>query len=162
MQIRDATESDFGQITEIYNDIVLHSTATWNDRPATVEERIAWWQGRMRQCYPVLVAADQDRIAGFATFGDFRSWPGYRFTVEGTIHIRDGVRGKGIGTALLNELTARARTCNKHVMIAGVDSTNAASIAFLTRFGFTSAGTLHQVGFKFNRWLDLHFLEYRL
>ena len=89
MQIRDATQADFGQITDLYNDIVLHSTATYNDRPATLEERIAWGRSRAEQGYPVLVASasDSDSIAGFASFGDFRSWPGYRFTVEGTIHI---------------------------------------------------------------------------
>lgn len=163
MLIRDAIAADIPAVTEIYNSVLLTSTAIYNDTPVTVEDRLTYWQSRTAQDYPLLVAVDEDNtILGYATFGDFRSWPGYRFTVEGTIHIRDGVRGKGIGTALLNELTARARTCNKHVMIAGVDSANAASIAFLTRFGFTPAGTLHQVGFKFNRWLDLHFLEYRL
>ena len=163
MLIREAIAADISSITEIYNSVLLTSTAIYNDTPVTLEDRIAYWQSRTAQDYPLLVAVDEDNtILGYATFGDFRSWPGYRFTVEGTIHIRDSVRGKGIGTALFHELAARARICNKHVMIAGVDSANAASIAFLTRFGFMPAGTLHQVGFKFNRWLDLHFLEYRL
>jgi L-amino acid N-acyltransferase YncA len=162
MQIRDATESDFGQITEIYNDIVLHSTATWNDRPATVEERIAWWQGRVRQGYPVLVAADQDRIAGFATFGDFRSWPGYRFTVEVTIYIHAGHRGQGIGARLLAELTARAQALGKHSMIAAVDSENSGSLRFLERHGFQRVGYIPEAGFKFGRFLDLVLLQCRI
>lgn len=75
MQIRNAAEADLDQITAIYNEVLTNSTAIYNDRPATTEERIAWWKGRVQQRYPVLVAADGDRIAGFATFGDFRSGP---------------------------------------------------------------------------------------
>ncbi len=160
MQIRDAVQADFGEITAIYNEVLLHSTAIYNDRPATREERIAWWKGRLEQGYPVLVATDGDRIAGFATFGDFRSWPGYRFTVEGTVHIHSGSRGQGIGTELLKTLMARAKALGKHVMIADVDSENAASLRFLERFGFERVACLREVGFKFDRFLDLVILQY--
>jgi L-amino acid N-acyltransferase YncA len=160
MQIRDAAETDIEQITAIYNEVLTNSTAIYNDRPATTEERVAWWKGRLNQGYPVLVAEDGNRIAGFATFGDFRSWPGYRFTVEGTVHIRSDARGKGTGTNLLTTLTARAKELGKHTMIAGVDSENAASLRFLERFGFERAGHLREVGFKFGRFLDLVFLQY--
>jgi L-amino acid N-acyltransferase YncA len=160
MRIRDAIESDFDQITDLYNDIVTNSTATYNDRPATVQERITWSQARMKQGYPVLVAADGPRVLGFASFGDFRSWPGYRFTVEGTIYIHAASRGQGIGTTLLTELVARARIAGKHAMIAGVDSQNGASLRFLKRFGFEQVGHLREVGFKFDRFLDLIFLHY--
>ena len=95
MQIRDAVLSDFEEIKEIYNQIVLTSTATYNDWPATLEERVAWWQSRRAQGFPVLVAASETAgndsqltgersIPGFASFGEFRAWPGYRFPVEGT------------------------------------------------------------------------------
>jgi len=160
VQIRDAIQADFGQITDLYNNIVLHSTATYNDRPATIEERVAWGRARAEQGYPLLVAGSSDRIAGFASFGDFRSWPGYRFTVEGTIHIHPDFRGQGIGTALLKELVARAQVLGKHTMIAGVDSENVASLHFLDRFGFQRVGHLREVGYKFNQFLDLVFLQY--
>lgn len=160
MEIRDAIQTDFDQITAIYNDVLTHSTAIYNDRPDTIEERISWWRNRIAQSYPVLVAADRGNIAGFATFGDFRAWPGYRFTVEGTVHIHAGSRGKGIGTQLLNSILARARDLGKHVMIAGVDSENASSLQFLERFGFERVGHLREVGYKFDRFLDLVFLEY--
>jgi len=162
VEIRDATLSDFEAITEIYNDVVLTSTATYNEQPATVEERIAWWRARQEQQYPVLVAAEGGAVLGFASFGDFRAWPGYRFTVEGTIHIAAAARGKGNGRQLLDELTARARSMGKHIMIAGVDSGNAASLQFLTRYGFEQVGHLRQVGYKFGRYLDLVFLQYWL
>ena len=160
MQIRDAVLSDFHAITAIYNEVLTTSTAIYNDRPTTSSERVEWWETRKRQGYPVLVAADGDLIGGFGTFGDFRPWPGYRFTVEGTIHIRSGVRGQGIGTALLSVLVERARALGKHSMIAGVDAENYASLRFLESFGFEQVGMLREVGFKFDRFLDLVFLQY--
>jgi L-amino acid N-acyltransferase len=162
MQIRDAVEADFDEIRAIYNEIVLNSTATYNDRPASLEARIAWWRSRDQQGYPVLVAAHESQVVGFASFGDFRSWPGYRFTVEVTIYIHSASRGLGIGTVLLTELVSRARNLGKHSMIAAVDSENAESLRFLNRFGFEQVGYLPQVGFKFDRFLDLVLLQYRL
>jgi len=160
MQIRDAIHTDFDEITSIYNEVLTNSTAIYNDRPATREDRIAWWKARVSQAYPVLVATDGESICGFGSFGDFRPWPGYRFTVEGTVHIRNGSRGHGVGTLLLNELISKARVAGKHVMIAGVDSENTASLRFLERFGFVRVAHLREVGFKFDRFLDLVFLQY--
>jgi L-amino acid N-acyltransferase YncA len=162
MEIRDAVEADLKRITDIYNEVLTTSTAIFSDRPATVEERIGWWKGRVQQGYPVLVAVDEDNVIGFATFGDFRSWPGYRFTVEGTIHIGSSARRRGVGKALLTVLIERARAASKHVMIAGVDAANEASLQFLDGFGFERVGHLHEVGYKFDRFLDLVLLQYRL
>ena len=162
MQIRDAVQADFEEITAIYNEVLTHSTAIYNDRPATVEERISWWRSRIAQGFPVLVTVDSTRVLGFATFGDFRAWPGYRFTVEGTVHIHADARGQGVGTELLKTILERARAMGKHIMIAGVDSENASSLRFLERFGFQRAGNLREVGYKFDRFLDLVFLEYWL
>ena len=159
MEIREATAADLAQITAIYNSIVRTSTAIYNDQPVTLEDRETWWRARLAQRYPVIVAVDDTDILGYGSFGDFRPWPGYRFTVEGTVHIREGDRGKGIGTRLLNELVDRARVLGKHVMVAGVDSENTASLRFLTARGFVSAGQLREVGFKFGRYLHLNFLE---
>lgn len=160
MQIRDAIETDFGEITAIYNDILTHSTAIYNDRPATVVDRIAWWRSRLEQHYPVLVAMDGDQVCGFGSFGDFRSWPGYRYTVEGTVHIAAETRGKGVGSFLLKALIERAKVAGKHSMIAGVDSENTASLRFLERFGFQRVGLLPEVGYKFDRFLNLVLLQY--
>jgi L-amino acid N-acyltransferase YncA len=160
MQIRDAVLSDFDEITAIYNEVVATSTAIYNEHPTTREERIAWWSSRQEQGYPLLVADDGNSVAGFASFGDFRPWPGYRFTVEGTLHIHSSSRGQGIGTRLLEELIVRAQAIGKHIMMAGVDSENAASLQFLERFGFQRVGRLPEVGYKFDRFLDLIFLQY--
>jgi L-amino acid N-acyltransferase YncA len=162
MEIVDAVEADISAITTIYNDVIRTSTAVFNDAAVSVEDRVAWWKARVEQGYLVLVAKDENGIAGFATFGDFRSWPGYRFTVEGTIHIEASARRKGVGAALLQTLIARAREAGKHVMVAGVDSANVASLRFLERSGFERVGHLREVGYKFGRFLDLVFLQYML
>jgi phosphinothricin acetyltransferase len=160
MQIRDAVQADFEEIAAIYNDVLTHSTAIYNDRPASVADRITWWRMRLEQHYPVLVATDGERIFGFASYGDFRSWPGYRFTVEGTVHIASELRGQGVGSLLLKALIVQARQAGKHSMIAGVDSENTASLRFLERFGFERAGHLREVGYKFDRFLNLVLLQY--
>lgn len=162
LNIRDAEAADMAAITEIYNQVLLTSTAVYSDEPVTVDDRLQWLQTRRDEGFPVLVAEVDGTVAGFATFGAFRAWPGYRFTVEGTIHIREGVRGKGLGHALLAALFDRARAQGKHSMIAGVDSENAASLRFLEGVGFVRAGHLREVGFKFGRFLDLIFLQYDL
>ena len=160
MQIRDAVEADFEEITAIYNDVLTNSTAIYNDRPASVGDRIAWWRTRLEQHYPVFVTTDGERMCGFGSYGDFRSWPGYRYTVEGTVHVASGLRGQGVGSQLLNALIAHAHQAGKHSMIAGVDSENTASLRFLERFGFERVGLLREVGYKFERFLDLVLLQY--
>jgi phosphinothricin acetyltransferase len=160
--IRDATEADLPAILDIYNDVLATSTAIFSDTPTTLEDRLAWFRGRRQLGYPVLVASDEAGVLGFASFADFRSWPGYRYTVEHSVHVRVDARGRGIGPALMRVLLDRAAALGKHMMVAGVDAENLASLRLHERLGFQRAGTLHQVGCKFGRWLDLAFLERRL
>jgi L-amino acid N-acyltransferase YncA len=121
--------------------------------PVTLTERREWWRTRVAQGYPVLVAANRSVVTGFASFGDFRAWPGYRFTVEHSVHVRADCRGQGVGTQLVKALLPRAAACNKHIMIAGVDAANNASIRFHEHLGFTQVGHLREVGYKFDRRL---------
>jgi L-amino acid N-acyltransferase len=158
-QLADATEADLPGLLAIYNDVIASSTAVFSSQPVTLEERRQWWRTRIAQGYPLLVARDARGVAGFATFGDFRAWPGYRFTVEHTVHVRADGRGRGTGSALVQALLARAAALGKHMMIAGVDAANLAAIRFHERLGFTRAGQLREVGHKFDRWLDLVFLQ---
>ena len=157
--IRDAVEADFVAITAIYNDVLLNSTAIYRDEPATVAERIEMWQSRLRQGYPTLVAHAPDSILGFASFGDFRPWPGYRFTVEHTVHVDAAFRGQGVGSRLVQALILRAAVLRKHVMIGGIDGENVASMRFHQRLGFERAATFKEVGYKFGRFLDLTFVQ---
>jgi phosphinothricin acetyltransferase len=157
--IRDATAADLQGLVDIYNDVIATSTAVFSAQPVALEERRQWWQARVAQGYPVLVATDAQGIAGFATFGDFRSWPGYRYTVEHSVHIRSDRRGQGLGTQLINALLPIAAAAGKHVMVAGIDAANTGSIRLHERLGFQRVGYLPQVGHKFGRWLDLVFLQ---
>lgn len=162
MTIRDATESDVPAILAIYNHVLATSTAIFSELPATLDDRLQWFRARTDAGYPVLVATDDSGVLGFATFGDFRSWPGYRHTVEHSVHVREDARGRGVGSELVRTLLDRAVALGKHVMVAGVDADNLGSIRLHERLGFRRAGTLHHVGCKFGRWLDLAFLERQL
>jgi L-amino acid N-acyltransferase YncA len=157
--VREAGEPDLAAILAIYNDVIATSTAVYSDTPATLADRQVWWTTRVQQGYPVLVATDGSEIIGFASFGDFRSWPGYRFSVEHSVHVRSDRRGQGVGSALMTPLIARAGVLGKHVMIGGVDAGNHGSLRFHERLGFERAAHFREVGFKFNRWLDLVFVQ---
>ena len=159
MEIRDASEVDLPGLLAIYNEVIAASTAIYSDLPVTLADRTEWWRARVATGYPVLVASDASGVLGFSTFGDFRTWPGYRFTVEHSVHVRADWRGRGVGTDLVKALFPRASALGKHVMIAGVDAANHASIRFHERLGFEKAGHLREVGRKFDRWLDLVFLQ---
>jgi L-amino acid N-acyltransferase YncA len=159
MEIRDAAAGDLPELLGIYNEVIATSTAIYTEQPSTLDERVAWWNARVAQGYPVLVATDSTGVIGFASFGDFRAWPGYRFTVEHSVHVRADRRGGGVGSALMRALLARASASRKHVMIAGVDADNQASLRFHERLGFRRVAHFRQVGFKFDRWLDLVFLQ---
>src|SRR5262249_17631406 len=149
-------------ITAIYNEVLENSTAIFSHVASTAEERASWWRARVAQGYPVLVARGAGGVLGFASFGDFRAWPGYRFTVEHSVHVAATARGRGAGPALMTVLLARAAALGKHVMVGGIDAANSASIRFHERLGFVQAGRLPEVGYKFERWLDLVFLQRRL
>jgi phosphinothricin acetyltransferase len=160
--IRPAVAADLAAICAIYNQVIASSTAVYSEDAVDVEDRGRWMAARAAQGYPVLVAERGGAVAGFSTFGDFRAWPGYRFTVEHSVHVAEHARGQGVGSPLVAALFPRARALGKHVMVAGVDADNAGSIRFHERLGFEEGPRLREVGFKFGRWLDLVFLQRRL
>ena len=157
--IRDGRADDVPGILAIYNDVIATSTAVYREEPATLDDRRQWFDARVAQGLPILVATEDTGIVGFASYGDFRPWPGYRFTVEHTVHIRADQRGRGVGTRLMQALIERAVAQGKHVMVGGVDADNEPSLRFHERLGFVRAARLQQVGFKFGRWLDLVFVQ---
>lgn len=164
MIIRAAVESDAEIIAEIYNDAVLNTTAIWNENRIDVANRIAWINSRQQAGFPVIVATDDndDTVLGYASYGDWRPWDGYRHTVEHSVYVHKDVRGKGAGAALMQGLIQLAREAGKHVMVAAIESENAASIALHKKLGFIESGRMTEVGTKFGRWLDLTFLQLRL
>jgi phosphinothricin acetyltransferase len=162
MQVRDAVEADLPAILAIINEATLNTTAVWGIAPTTLEARRAWWRERIEAGFPVLVAAEGDAVLGFASYGTFRPWEGYRHTVEHSVYVDAAARGKGVGRILLGALIAHATAAGKHVMVAGIDASNGVSIKLHAGLGFTTAGTLTQVGRKFDRWLDLTFMQLML
>jgi phosphinothricin acetyltransferase len=163
MRIREAESRDIGGILEIYNDAVLNTTAIWNDVIVDAANRAEWLADRKRLGYPVVVAVDDaDAIIGYASFGDWRAWDGYRHTVEHSIYVHRERRGIGIGAALMTALIDRAKTIGKHVMVAGIEANNMGSIRLHEKVGFERTGHLKEVGAKFGKWLDLVFMQMKL
>lgn len=163
MEIRDAGPGDIAGITAIYNDAVENTTAIWNDTKIDAANRTAWLADRQRAGYPVLVAVDDGgSVLGYASFGDWRAWDGYRHTVEHSVYVRADRRGNGIGKALMLALIDRARGIGKHVMVAGIEAGNIGSIRLHEQLGFENVGLLKEVGTKFGAWLDLAFLQLTL
>ncbi len=159
MLIRDARSEDLPAILAIYNHIILTSTAVYCDTPVELAEREAWFAARRERGFPVLVAEQDGRVAGYASFGDFRTFPGFRHTVEHSVHLADDFRGQGIGSRLIEALIERARAAGKHVMVGGIDAANEGSLRFHQRLGFTEVARMPEVGTKFSHWLDLVFMQ---
>ena len=162
MELRDANESDLPEILAIYNDVIATSTAVYSESSVDLDDRREWLRSRQKQGYPVIVAVDETGVTGYGSFGDFRNWPGYRFTVEHSVHVREDRRAHGIGATIVAELLRRAKALGKHVMIAGIDADNIASLRLHERLGFEKIAHFREVGWKFGRWLDLVFMQRRL
>ncbi len=160
MTIRPATRADCPGILAIYNDAVLTTTATYDYEPRTLEQREGWFDDHARDGYAVFVAEGEGgRIVGWSALNPYHARPGYRFTSENSIYIAADMRGQGLGKLLLAPLIEAARRKGLHAIIAAIDATNEASIRLHARFGFVHVGHFKQVGYKFDRWLDVIYME---
>jgi L-amino acid N-acyltransferase len=147
-------------ILAIFNEAIATSTALWDYHARTPESMVGWFATKRQNGYPVMgLETDNGELAAFASYGSFRAWPAYKYTVEHSIYVHRQYRGQGLGRQLLERLVAEARERQVHVMVGGIDATNAASIALHRQLGFEHAGTVRQAGFKFGRWLDLAFYQ---
>lgn len=162
MQIADATDADLEEIVAIYNDAIVNSTAVFSDRPVTVEHQRRWLSSRIEAGQPVIVARVGDMVAGFGSYGPFRSWPGYRLTVEHSVYVHPERRRQGVGRELVRELLQRARRNGIHVVMAGIDADNGPSLRLHEQLGFQRVGLLPEVARKFDRWLDLVLMQLTL
>ncbi len=162
MELRDAERTDLPEILAIFNDVVANSTAIYFHAPVELANREAWFDARKAAGYPVTVAVDAGEVIGFGSFGDWRASPGYAWTVEHTVHVRSDRRRNGVGRAIVEDLIERARGMGKHVMLGGVDAENAASLAMHASLGFEPVAHFREVGRKFDRWLDLVFVQKQL
>ncbi|SFZ77232.1 GNAT family N-acetyltransferase [Chitinimonas taiwanensis] len=160
VQIRPALDADLEGIRSIYNDAVVNTTAIWNEVAVDLANRRAWLADRTAAGFPVLVAVDAaGAVLGYASYGTWRAIDGFRHTVEHSVYVRADQRGAGLGARLLEALIAEARQAGLHVLVAAIESENQASIRLHQRFGFTITGQMPQVGRKFDRWLDLTFMQ---
>ncbi|MFC4605503.1 GNAT family N-acetyltransferase [Rhodococcus kronopolitis] len=162
MLIRDAGPDDLPGILTIHNEAVLNSTAVWDEETVDIPDRRAWLEGRQEAGFPVLVAVEGDTVAGYASYGTWRTKSGYRHTVENSVYVHADHHRKGIATSLMTELIARARDGEVHAMVANIEATNVTSVALHERFGFRVVGQLPEVGVKFGRWLDLTIMQLTL
>ncbi len=157
--IREATREDLPQVLDIYNDVILHTTAVYNYDPHTLEMRTEWFETKQQQGFPVFVAEEGKVIIGFSSFGPFRAWQAYQYTVENSVYVKNDCRGKGVGKMLMKPLIETAKNLGLHAMVAGIDASNEVSLALHKQFGFIEVAHFKEVGYKFNRWLDLKFME---
>nr|WP_296774666.1 GNAT family N-acetyltransferase [Rhodococcus sp. (in: high G+C Gram-positive bacteria)] len=162
MLIRDTVTEDLPTILDIHNDAIRNTTAIWDETEVELGERIAWLDGRLSAGYPVLTAEVEGRVAGYASYAQWRPKSGYRLTVEHSVYVSQDFHRRGIATSLLTELIERARTAGIHALIGVIESRNTTSIALHEKFGFVTVGQMPEVGIKFDRWLDLTLMQLTL
>jgi phosphinothricin acetyltransferase len=149
-------EDHLGAIRAIFNDAILNTTALYEYQPRSEATILAWWQAKQQAGYPVLGVEHADgSLAGFASWGPFRVFPAFKYTVEHSVYVAAESRGVGIGRRLLEAVVAEGVRQDVHLLVGAIDATNAASIALHRSLGFEHSGTIREAGFKFGRWLDL-------
>ncbi|MHA2788482.1 N-acetyltransferase family protein [Corynebacterium sp. S7] len=156
MSIRPATAADLPQITDLYNWAVDNTQALWVDDHVDIANRTQW----LRRSRAALVAYDEGVFLGFASYEDFRAYPGYRHTVENSIYVHPDAQGRGVGGTLLQALVEVARSDDSvHTIIAAIEGRNVASTSLHYRAGFEEVGFLREVGFLKGEWLDLRYMQ---
>ena len=157
--IRSAAEDDLADILRVYNQAIEKTTAVFEYRPHTLEMRREWFKAKQAASLPVLVAVESGAVLGFASYGPFRAWPAYKYSVELSVYVDESARGRGIGSDLVRAILATARERYLHVVMAGITADNAVSLRLHEKLGFVEVAHIREVGYKFGRWLDLKLLQ---
>ncbi len=157
--LRSAKKEDVPVILEISNHAILHTTANYEYEPKSLDYQMDWFENRVAAGFPIIVATHNDQVVGYGSFGKFRSRRGYDNTIEHSVYVHHEHRGKNIGHQLMQELINIAKAQNYHVMIAVVDNLNQGSLRFHKQFGFVEVGKFKEIGYKFDQWLDVYFLQ---
>jgi phosphinothricin acetyltransferase len=158
LTVRRSQEGDLEEITEIYNDAVLNSTATFDSEAKSLREKGDWVEAH-DSGNPVLVAVEKGKVVGWGSISPFSDRYCYGRTVEDSIYVRAGFRGRGIGKAILAALIGEAKKSGHHAIIGRIDGENEVSIRLHRSMGFKEVGVLREVGHKFGRWLDVVMME---
>ena len=147
-------------ILDILNDAIVHSTALYDYQPRQMQNMVSWFEAKRAGHFPVIGLEDaQGQLLAFGSYGTFRAFPAFKYTVEHSVYVRRDQRGKGLGPRIMQAVIEAAKAQQVHALVGAIDASNAASIALHQRLGFQHVGTLPQVGFKFGRWLDLAFYQ---
>ncbi len=162
MKVRQANRQDLPQIMAILNHEILNHSNIYHYHERTLQEIEDWFLEKEKENHPILVAVENDDIMGYATYGKFRNYSGYQFTIEHSIYVNPKFQKRGVGKKLLTELILVAKKQNYHVMIACIDAANQKSIHFHEKFDFIPSGNFKQVGYKFDKWLDIVFMQLML
>lgn len=157
--LREVRPADAEDLRAIYNDAVLHTTAVFDYVERSRDGQLAWLRAKAEAGLPVLVAEEAGAVIGYASYGPFRPWPAYLHTVENALYIAPAARGRGVGAALLGALLEVATARGLHTVIAGITADNAPSLRLHERLGYQRVGVVRECGWKFERWLDLVFLQ---
>jgi phosphinothricin acetyltransferase len=157
--VREAGEKDLPVILAIHNAAATDTTSLWDVDPGDLYDRVECQQSGVTDGWPVLVAEWDATIAGYASYGPWRHQAGYTHTVEISLFVDEQYRRRGIGGALLDKLVARARKADLHVMLAGIESSNTAAVSLHEKVGFQIVAQMPEVGWKFDRWLDLTLMQ---
>ena len=159
LYLRPATEDDLPTILQIINYAIANSTAIYDYEPRTMERHREWFSEKQRDQQPVVVAEHDGMVCGYGTYGVFRPGAAYQYSREHSIHVASGKRGLGIGAAIMEWLIQSATESGYHTLIAGIDASNEGSRRFHARFGFVEVAHFKEVGYKFDRWLDLVLMQ---
>ncbi|WP_224982573.1 GNAT family N-acetyltransferase [Geomonas agri] len=158
--VRCSFERHGDAILDIFNDAIVHSTALYEYQPRTRQFMQNWFETKRSAGFPIIGIEDCNGVLlAFGSYGTFRAFPAFKYTVEHSVYVHKDHRGRGLGRSVMQELIAAARGNGMHAMIGGIDATNTGSIALHEQLGFKHVGTLPQVGFKFGKWLDLAFYQ---
>lgn len=157
--IREANKKDLEDILEIYNDAILNTTSVYDYKSHTLDNITKWYEKKKREGYPLLVFEEHNKAVGFATFGEFRTWPAYKYTIEHSVYVHKNHRNKGIGIKLMIEIIRIASERGYVTLVAGIDAENESSIKMHKKLGFQFSGVIKKAGFKFDKWLDLAFYQ---
>jgi len=160
--IRRAVKRDLIKILEIYNEAVLNTTAVYSYNAQSLDDRRLWFQSKNEDQLPVLVFEENDEVFGFATYGPFRAWPAYKYTIEHSVYVDKGSRNLGIGSALVKAIINLADEQKIATIVAGIDALNDKSIRMHVKLGFEYSGTIKRAGYKFGKWLDLALYQMNL
>jgi phosphinothricin acetyltransferase len=158
LAIRQATPADLGQITEIYNDAIQKTTATFDTEPKTLEEQESWFANHDAS-HPILIAEQDGLVTGWASLSQWSDRCAYNATAEISLYVKEEYREKGIGKELMKAIIQEGKTAGLHTVIARIAGSNKISADLCKSFGFQYIGTMREVGKKFDKLLDVHLMQ---